>query len=145
MSCYRKKENKKDNLLTETEITNLILDSFLDLTDEGFHIESCHQNGYSSYVIYDPELIYFTLESNKDIREIDEDYESKMKRYLSSLSKLYDSIYYNKERIVNTKGLEDFDFKSNSSKLEISFNHQLQGFGNLSTKILVGNEKLIYY
>lgn len=145
MSCYRKKETKKDNLLTETEITNLILDCFLDLTDEGFHIESCHQNGYSSYVIYDPELIYFTLECNKDIRDIDEDYESKMKRYLSSLSKLYDSIYYNKERIVNTKGLEDFDFKSNSSKLQISFNHQLQGFGNLSTKILVGNEKLIYY
>ena len=133
------------DLLTVDQVTNLILDSFLELGDSGFNIESCHQNGYSSYVIYDPELIYFSLEEKCNVIDIDEKFETDMKRYLSSLSKLYESIFYNKERITNTNGLEEFNFLTKSIKLSISFKHKPQGYGNLSTKVLVGNEKMIYH
>jgi hypothetical protein len=133
------------DLLTVDQVTNLILDSFLELGDSGFNIESCHQNGYSSYVIYDPELIYFSLEEKFNVIDIDEKFETDMKRYLSSLSKLYESIFYNKERITNTNGLEEFNFLTKSIKLSISFKHKPQGYGNLSTKVLVGNEKMIYH
>jgi hypothetical protein len=133
------------DLLTVDQVTNLILDSFLELGDSGFNIESCHQNGYSSYVIYDPELIYFSLEEKCNVIDIDEKFETDMKRYLSSLSKLYESIFYNKERITNTNGLEEFNFLTKSIKLSISFKHKPQGYGNLNTKVLVGNEKMIYH
>jgi len=133
------------DLLTVDQVTNLILDSFLELGDLGFNIESCHQNGYSSYVIYDPELIYFSLEEKCNVIDIDEKFETDMKRYLSSLSKLYESIFYNKERITNTNGLEEFNFLTKSIKLSISFKHKPQGYGNLNTKVLVGNEKMIYH
>jgi hypothetical protein len=133
------------NLLTVDEVTNLILDCFLELGDLGFNIESCHQNGYSSYVIYDPKLIYFSLEEKCNLIEVDKDFENDMKIYLSSLSKLYDSVFYNKERIINTNGLEELNFLTKSVKLSISFRHKPQGFGNLNSKLLIGNEKMIYY
>lgn len=144
------------NLLTVDEVTNLILDCFLELGDLGFNIESCHQNGYSSYVIYDPKLIYFSLDEkcwgsgrvmveNCNLIEVDKHFEDNMKIYLSSLPKLYDSVFYNKERIVNTNGLEEFNFLTKSVKLSISFKHKPQGFGNLNSKLLIGNEKMIYY
>lgn len=133
------------NLLTVDEVTNLILDSFSELADDGFNIESCHQNGYSSYVIYEPKLIYFSLEEKCNLIEVDKDFENDMRIYLSSLSKLYDSVFYNKERIINTNGLEEFNFLTKSVKLSISFRHKPQGFVNLNTKLLIGNEKMIYY
>ena len=133
------------NLPTLEEVNNLILDSFLELSDDGFHIESCHQNGYSSYVIYNPNLIYFNLDNRSNLIEVDEDFEKNMEIFLSSLSRVYYSFFYNKERIINTQGLENFDLMNNSARLDISFRHQPQGYGNLGTNILVGNKKMIYH
>lgn len=84
-------------------------------------------------------------DAEKASPEVDKDFENDMKIYLSSLSKLYDSVFYNKERIINTNGIEEFNFLTKSVKLSISFRHKPQGFGNLNTKLLIGNEKMIYY
>jgi hypothetical protein len=127
------------------KIDELIVDSFIELVDEGFNIEVLYQNGYCTYQIYNPELQYFNVEKGLSIDSYDERFEDDMLNYINSLSKINQHVIFNKDRIMATAGLVKFYFYTNQARLEISFNNKPQGYGGLGSKLIMGKRKGLVY
>jgi hypothetical protein len=127
------------------KIDELIVDSFIELVDEGFNIEVLYQNGYCTYQIYNPELQYFNVEKGLSIDSYDERFEDDMLNYINSLSKINQHVIFNKDRIMATTGLVEFYFYINQARLEISFNNKPQGYGGLGPKLIMGCRKGLVY
>jgi len=136
-------------MLEIDELNELIEDIFINLTDLGFTIEVGPQNGNTTYQIYNSDIHLYgsssDLLSGKYVdlkyRYLDIDiFTKELDTYLKSMDKVNKELTYIKQKIESISGLKKFNFIP-PCRLEISFNHKPQGFGNLRSYVLVGSDK----
>ena len=141
-------------MLEVDNLGDLIIDTFINLIDQGFSIEVLHQNGNATYQIYNPEINLWSKSSefttgsylnlNYELFE-SERFKNEMSIYIETINYLNEELFYIRDRIINIAGLKKFQLIP-PARIEISIDHINQGFNNLGGKFLTGsNNNPVYY
>lgn len=147
---YIKKFNEAKSDLSVDQVDRIILNNFTELTDNGFTIEVLHQNGRSTYQIYDPEMFLYGIAHDffngepiyiEDENVIYEKTFENIEKRLKTLTLINNELPSIRERLIDEKtNIEEFKLYP-SARIEISVNHLNQGYKNLGSKILIGEDK----
>ena len=146
---YRKKEEPE--LLKIEDLDDIIKTIFFPLTDNDYVLEVFHQNGYASYTMSPPKeysnLVSqlrgeSVMGSTAEKGNLFSDYDcnkilSELGDYANMLSELNKELPEIRSRVKEIVGLKDFSVGS-SGVINITFNHQDQGYGNLGSVMLAG-------